>query len=92
MLDTYRLENVLHDLVGVVVIGIGQEEDFGTVGSKSNEQSGKTVIALDEFRKILHRQPLQIALDVNEIDGRADVLEHGLVRHEQLANFDAGPV
>ena len=50
------------------------------------------VIRIDEEekKKVFDCKTFQISFEVNVIDGSADVLEHGFIRHEQISNHGVG--
>lgn len=66
--SAYRFQKILHDLVSVVVVRVGEEENFGSVGAQSSEQDGQTVVALNEFCEILDSQSLKIPLRAPQQD------------------------
>ena len=117
----YLFQQVVHDLVGVAVVRVGEQEDLGAVVAQPLQQHRQPVVAAHQLVDALRRHPFHVALcrqqqtkrreihveeaafhwgtdgagiaiaylHVDVIDGRPHVLEHGLVRHEQVAQLHA---
>lgn len=86
----WQVEQVRHDLVGELVVAVGEEKDVGARLADPVQHQRQARVLLHVEVEILDGLRLQLAVDVNPVDGVANILENRLERHEQLAALHAG--